>query len=252
MAAAVRGSAARPLAWLRAGWADLRVSAPACLAFSLLFVAGALLIVAVGWRDAGLLAGAFSGFVLVAPVLVAGFHELSRRRMRGESLGPAALVAVWRRCTGRLIRFGALLALIGTAWVGFSVALVRLLGQPGQAGVAGFLERFVAPDNGILFIVWWLSGGLVAAVVFAISVIAVPMLVDRELPVGEAIRQSVATVGRYPVTMASWAVIVMGLTLVGMISIAGLVLVLPLLGHASWHAYRDLVGADQIADDSER
>jgi uncharacterized membrane protein len=248
MAADVRDSVARPLVWLRAGWVDLRASAPACLAYSLLFVVGALVIVAVGWRDAGLLAGAFSGFVLVAPVLVAGFHELSRRRMRGEPLRASALVAVWQRCTGRLLGFGALLALLGSLWVGFSVALMRLTGQPGQTGVAGFLERFVAPDNGVLFIAWWLTGGLVAAVVFAISVVSVPMLVDREVSVGEAVRASVATVGRYPVASASWAAIVMGLTLIGMVSVLGLVLVLPLLGHASWHAYRDLVPAGSSAD----
>jgi len=256
---------ARPLAWLRAGWRDYTAVPVASTLHGLLFLLFALAIVAIGWRDSGLLAGAFSGFVLVAPVLVTGFHELSRRLGTGEArprFAIQALVAVWRRRGARLAAFGALLAVIGTGWVLFSTLLARLSigpiaaqsvgspnGGPGAAaaggaspiGVSGFLHQFATAGDGWLF-VWFLAGGLVAAVVFAISAISVPMLVDRDVPLREAIRTSVAATATHPAEMASWAALIMLLTLAGSLTLVGLVVVVPLLGHATWHAYRDIAG----------
>ncbi len=216
-----------------------------------MFLLGALAILAIGWRDSGLLAGAFSGFVLLAPVLVTGFHELSRRLETGASpprLGVLALSAPGRRRGSQLALFGVILALIGTAWVAFSSLLVRLSIGPaasGASGVAGFLRELTQASDGWAF-VWLLAGGLLAAIVFAISAISVPMLVDREVPLSRAIRASVAATGANPLAMASWAALIMLLTLAACVTLVGLVVVVPVLGHASWHAYRDLVG--RVAD----
>lgn len=230
--------------WLACGLADYRRVAFASSLHGFLFVLGAGLIVAIGWSNSGLLAGAFSGFVLVAPVLVTGFHELSRRMEAGEAtpvLASFALFDVWRRRGRQLAGLGALLALIGTVWVGFSSVLVRLaMGPERPPGVAAFLRELAYGSDGWIF-VWLLTGGMVAAVVFAISALSVPMLVDREVPLSSAIRTSVAATGTHPVEMALWAAVVMALVLVGAVTVVGLVFVLPLLGHATWHAYRDLV-----------
>lgn len=240
---------AHALRWLAAGWRDLRRVPVASLLHSLLFLAGALAIVLIGWRDSGLLAGAFSGFVIVAPVLVTGFHELSRRLETGESppaLGILALVSVWQRRGGRLAAIGALLAVAGTLWVGFSSLLVRLaigdlpVDARAAGGVAGFVREFLSAGDAWL-LVWFLAGGLGAALVFAITAVSVPMLVDRDIPVRTAIRTSVAAVGLNPVSLGTWAALIMLLTLLGFVTVVGLVLVVPLLGHATWHAYRDLV-----------
>ena len=232
--------------WLAAGLADYRRVAFASTLHGLLFVVGAALIVAIGWRHSGLLAGAFSGFVLVAPVLVTGFHELSRRLAADEplpTLASFALVDVWRRRGRQLTGLGLLLALIGTAWVGFSTLLLRLaLGDAATAeiGVSAFMRELAFGSDGWIF-VWLLAGGMVAAVVFAISALSVPMLVERDVPLSQAVRTSVAATGTHPVEMAMWAAVVMVLVLVGAATVVGLVFVLPLLGHATWHAYRDLV-----------
>jgi uncharacterized membrane protein len=241
---------AHPLRWLAAGWRDLARVPVASLLHSLLFLAGALAIVLIGWRNSGLLAGAFSGFVIVAPVLVTGFHELSRRLETGEPLPPLgllALVAVWRRRGGRLAAIGALLAVAGTLWVGFSslllsLALGSMRAQAADGGVAGFVREFLQAGDAWL-LVWFLAGGLGAAIVFAVSAVSVPMLVDRDVPVRTAIRTSVAAVGLNPVSLGVWAALIMLLTLVGFVTVIGLVIVVPLLGHATWHAYRDLVAA---------
>lgn len=237
--------------WLAAGWRDF-VRAPLASALhGLLFLAGALAIVAIGWRDSGLLAGAFTGFVIVAPVLVTGFHELSRRLEAGEPLPPLgllALIAVWKRRGAQLAALGGLLAVAGTLWVGFSSMLVRLAGGSGAGatvsayagGVAGFVHQFLAAGDAWL-LVWFLAGGLGAAIVFAVTAVSVPMLVDRPVPLTTAIRTSVAAVGLNPVSLGVWAAAIMALTLLGFVTVIGLVVVLPVLGHATWHAYRDLV-----------
>jgi len=237
---------AHVLGWLAAGWRDFARVPLASALHGLLFLAGALAIVAIGWRDSGLLAGAFTGFVIVAPILVTGFHELSRRLQAGEALPPLgllALIAVWQRRGARLAALGGLLAVAGTLWVGFSSLLVRLAVGSSAAevgGVGGYLRQFLAAGDAWV-LVWLMAGGLGAAIVFAVTAISVPMLVDRDLPLSTAIRTSVAAVGLNPVSLGVWAATIMALTLLGFATVVGLVVVLPLLGHATWHAYRDLV-----------
>lgn len=110
-------------------------------------------------------------------------------------------------------------------------------GTVGPAQVARWLARGTA-----LFVAWLVAGGLVAAIVFAIGVVSVPMLLERHVPLRDAVLASVRVVGERPFTMALWAAVIMLATLVAAITVVGWVLVVPLLGHASWHAYRDLVG----------
>ena len=101
--------------------------------------------------------------------------------------------------------------------------------------------HFLAPDNANLFLLWCGCGGLLAAIVFALTAVSVPMLLDRPVGLRDALQTSVAAVGNNPVTMALWAALIMALTLVAMLTALGLVVLIPVLGHASWHAYRDLV-----------
>src|SRR5690606_7493790 len=108
-----------------------------------------------------------------------------------------------------------------------------------------FVHQLLSAGDAWL-LVWFLAGGLGAAIVFAVTAISVPMLVDRDVPLATAIRTSVAAVGLNPVSLGMWAAGIMAITLMGFVTVIGLVVVLPLLGHATWHAYRDLVvrGAD--------
>lgn len=231
---------ARVFTWLAAGWRDFQAVPGVSAAHGLIFALGALFIISIGWRDSGLLAGAFSGFVLVAPVLVTGFHEMSRRMQSGDVASRGALLDVWRRRRARLLGFGLLLAFIGSVWVGFSTLLVRIAHGAGQRGVSGFVRDFVVAGDTGLFLVWCLAGGLLAAIVFAISVVSVPMLVDRDVSLSEAIHASIGAVGASPGAAATWAAVIMVLTLLGLLTVVGLVIVVPVLGHAAWHAYRDL------------
>lgn len=241
---------ARIAVWLGRGARDLARAPVASLAHGVVFalVAGAIL--AIGWDRAWLLAGAYTGFVLPAPALATGLYELSRRLERGEPATLADAAAAWRAASPALLRFGVLLAAIGSAWVGFCWLVVRASAGGGAAdpdaafsgGAADLLRLFADERGAALFVAWLVAGGLAAAIVFAIGVVSVPMLLEHRVPLRVAVLASVRAVGEQPVTMALWAATIMAATLLAALTVIGWVFVVPLLGHASWHAYRDLAG----------
>jgi len=241
---------ARIAVWLARGARDLGRTPLASLAHGLVFTIVALAILGIGWNHGWLLAGAFTGFVLPAPALATGLYELSRRLERGDSATLPDAIGAWRAASPALLRFGALLAAIGTAWVGFCWLVVRASVGSGAAaaaaspegGVAALLRLFADERGAALFVAWIVAGGLVAAIVFAIGVVSVPMLLERRVTLRDAVLASVRVVGEHPFTMALWAAVIMAATLAAALSVVGWMLVVPLLGHASWHAYRDLVG----------
>ena len=251
VAPAVRSvSAGRALHWLALGLRDLLGCPALSLAHGVVFAAfGALL----AWfaRDRfWLLAGAFSGFLVVAPVLATGLYSISRSLQRTGRATLSDVTRTWLRfrtadgpLDTRMLRFGLLLALAGTGWVLTSAALITVFAPQPIERPMDFLRHVVlAPDN-LLFESWFLLGAVLAAPVFASSVVALPMLLDRpSVSVLQAVLTSWRTVLANPAAMALWAALILLLTLVGLATaLLGLIVTLPLLGHASWHAYRDLV-----------
>jgi len=237
----------RPLAWLRLGWQDLRrCPGPALLHGAALSLFGAALL----WAARGefwLLAGAFSGFLLVSPVLATGLYAISRAQSRGEPSGLSTAMAAWRPRDGRLVAFGLLLALAGTGWVLTSASLITRFAAAPVANPADFLRVVVLREDSLLFECWLALGGVLAAPIFASSVVAIPLLLDRRIGVLAAVLTSWRAVMANPAPLALWAALIMLLTLAGMVTaMLGLVLVVPLLGHASWHAYRELVDASGL------
>jgi len=232
----------QPLGWLERAWHDIReVPGPSFAHGAALALFGWILLAAAGQRF-WVLAGAFSGFLLVAPVLATGLYALSRALERGEPAGWPTVWAVWRSLDRRLIAFGLLLALAGTGWVMTSAALITLF-APGQVATpVDFLREVVANQHSWLFEAWLVLGALLAVPVFASSVVAMPLLLDSRLGLWQAVLASWRTVIENPAPMAVWAALLMGFTLLGLASaLMGLVFVIPMLGHASWYAYRDLV-----------
>lgn len=241
--------AGRPLTWLALGWQDLRrCPVPGLLHGAALALFGAALL----WVARGefwWLAGAFSGFLIVAPVLATGLYVISRAQERGETPGLHAALDVWWPRDGRLVGFGVLLALAGTGWVLTSASLITGFTDEPVRNPADFLRVVVLRDNSMLFETWLALGGFLAAPIFASSVVALPLLLDRRIGVLAAVLTSWRVVMTHPLPMALWAALIMLLTLAGMATaMLGLVLVVPWLGHASWHAYRDLVDASALPE----
>ena len=232
----------RPLGWLARGWRDLmRCPVPGLLHGLATAVFGALLIV-VAHRQFWLLTGAFTGFLLVAPIVATGLYAVSRALERGQPATLATALRVWKPNDGRLIVFGLLLAFAGTGWVLTSASLITGFAGARVDNPIDFLRVVVLAPRGWLFEAWLMLGGVLAAPVFASSVVAIPLLLDRQVSVLAAVLTSWRVVMTHPAPLALWAALLMALTLAGMATLLlGLVVVVPWLAHASWHAYRDLV-----------
>lgn len=232
----------RPLGWLARGWRDLwRCPLPGLLHGLALALFGAALFL--GARNHfWLLAGAFSGFLLVGPVLATGLYAVSRALEQGQRPTLRTAVGAWAVRDARMVVFGVLLALAGTGWVLTSASLITGFATAPIDGPLDFLRFVVLAQQGLLFEAWLGLGALLAAPVFASSVVAMPMLLDRPVGVLAAVFTSWRVVLEHPVQMAMWAGLLLGLTLVGFATaLVGLVVITPWLAHASWHAYRDLV-----------
>jgi uncharacterized membrane protein len=240
---------AHPWRWLVRGARDLaRAPAPGLSHGLCLALFGALVFAALHTRF-WWLAGAFSGFLLVAPVLATGLYAVSRALEQGHSDGlmRVAIQAWWPRGAQahRLMVFGALLALAGTGWVLTSAAFVTVFAPQTVSAPMDFLRHIVLAERGWVFEGWVLLGGALAAPVFASSVVAIPLLLDRpHMGVRDAVLASWRVVLAHPLPMAWWAFLIMALTALAFATLlVGLVVVVPLVAHASWHAYRDCVPA---------
>ena len=248
----------RPLHWLRLAWRDLVRCGWTSLAHGLVLALAGAVIVAITYNRFWLLAGAISGFLVVAPVLATSLYALSRALERGETADARVVSKTWLNWQNShfnkwgndywcLVQFGALLALAGTGWVLTSAALITLLAPLPINNPVDFVQHVMLADSGFLFELWLLLGGVLAGPIFASTVITIPLLLDRRLGLLQAVLTSWRAVLANPLPMAFWAALIMALTLLGMATaLMGLVLVMPLLGHASWHAYRDLVDASGL------
>ncbi len=235
----------RPLHWLAQGWADLlRCPLPGLLHGLAMAAFGALL-VAVARDRFWLLAGAFSGFLLVAPLVATGLYAVSRALERGERASLGTALAAWHPGHRRLVVFGLLLALAGTGWVLTSASLITSLAPAPVGRPADFLRVVVMGSDSYLFELWLILGSALAAPIFASTVLALPLLLDRDIAVYPAVLVSVRAALLNPLPMALWATLILLVTLIGMATLlVGLVVAVPWLAHASWHAYRDLVGPE--------
>ncbi len=246
--------------WLASGWSDMvHCGWVSYLHGFALAVVGVATVAALYERFL-LLVGALSGFLLVAPILATSLYALSRARERGERTDLGVVTKTWLNWQNNhfnkwgndywcLVQFGALLALAGTGWLFTSAAFITLLAPlPIQTPVE-FLRHVVLAKDGVLFEMWLVLGGVLAAPIYASSVVAIPLLLDRRVPLLKAILTSWQAVLANPVLMALWAAIIMTMTLLGMaVFMLGLTVVVPLLGHASWHAYRDLVDVGALME----
>jgi uncharacterized membrane protein len=226
--------------WLRLGAQDLRRNPWPGLLHGVALVVVGWLLVGMAQDKFWLLAGAYSGFLIVGPVLVTSLYEVSRGQHYGYKVDLWDVVFVWLSFDKRLIGFGGLLALAGVGWVVSSAGLITAFAVMPIHKPMDFLHHVVLAQQGYLFELWLLMGGLLAAPMFASSVVALPMLVSSRASVWQAVLASWRICGAHPGLMAAWAATLMCLVGMGMLTaMLGLVFIVPWLAHASWHAYAD-------------
>jgi uncharacterized membrane protein len=237
----------QPLAWLAAGWRDLRRVPGPSLLHGVFVTCGGWAIVAVTLRLWQLLPGALSGFVLVGSILATGLYELSRLLAAGVRPGLSDVLAAWRRGTRPLVWLGAGLGVAATLWVALTATLLGVFGHGQPQGLLDAVRLLVASESAALFPLWLMLGGLGASVVFMVTVVSVPLLLDRHVSLPWAVRASVLAVAENPIAMGLWASLIMLATALSMASLMlGFLVAIPVIGHATWHAYRDLIDADGL------
>ncbi|HVY81179.1 MAG TPA: DUF2189 domain-containing protein [Steroidobacteraceae bacterium] len=230
----------RPGAWVRAGWDDLRHFGMASLGHGLLIAGLGAVLLIVGGTHPYFIAAAIFGYLLVGPIMTTGACELSRRRAAGEPVGFDESLQVIGRHARELFKFGGMLALAALIWFVASEAMLRSVTSPPWPQLwGGFLDTASAGQ----VLGYFASGAVLAVIVFAVSVVAVPLIIDRDATAEAAMWVSIKATFANPGAMLRWSALIVALTAFGFVTLlVGMIVVAPLLGHATWHAYRDLVG----------
>jgi uncharacterized membrane protein len=235
---------------------DFRAMPTHAIFLSIIYPVGAVIVAQLTLNDLfHLFFPLAAGFALIGPVAALGLYELSRQRELGT--GPTwvhAFHVVHSRSLGGIVALGVLLVAIFLLWVAFSQALyVATFGNAPPASIPNFLHQlFTTTEGWTLIAVGNGVGFLFAVVVLIISVVSFPLLLDRNVGPGVAILTSMRVVQKNPVTMAIWGFIIAALLLIGSLPLfVGLAVVMPVLGHSTWHVYRKAVEPDPHAETEE-
>ncbi len=237
----------QPWQWLAAGWRDLWEAPAVGLTLGLIFAAAAASIVW-GLSQFGLqslflaLAG---GFLLIGPLMAVGLYATSQRIAAGRPTTLSDAFAAIGNLRGQLAFMGVILLLTYLIWLLLALALfILLMGQGGLPDFDQFVYQLLFSPRGLaLLIIGTATGAVLAAIVFAISSVSVPLLMDKPIDAVTAMTTSVRACLANPKPMALWAALIAAAMACGFATLfVGLIVAFPLIGHATWHAYKDLTG----------
>lgn len=232
---------------LRKGWDDFKALPSHLFLIALLYPINGLILfrLAFGYELLPLLFPLVAGFALLGPLAAIGFYEISRRRELGLPVSWHHTLDVFSsRSLPAILVLGGVLMVLFVAWLWTAYVLyLSVFGNVVPKSMAGFFSQVLSTSAGWrLMLIGNAIGFLFALTVFAISVVSFPMLVDRPVSPVAAVMTSIKAVVANPVTMATWGLIVAAGLIIGALPfLFGLVVVVPVLGHATWHLYRRIV-----------
>ncbi|MCC6469676.1 MAG: DUF2189 domain-containing protein [Alphaproteobacteria bacterium] len=234
-----------PWEWLAAGWRDLLTIPRISLAYGAVFVVvSAFLTLGLWHLDMLYLLPPFTGgFMLVAPTLCFGLYESSRRLAQGEQPSFRDIFGALDRARGQISLMTGMLILLFYLWLHMALLIFLLFHGMAAPDPGNFIEEVFFHPRSVAFLVIGTGAGLViAGMVFAISAVSIPMLLDRDVGVVNAVQTSVNAVTANWKPMLLWAFLIVSAVTLGIATLyIGLAVTVPLIAHATWHAYKGLV-----------
>ena len=233
-----------PWRWLGAGWRDLMRAPMLSLGYGVLVVGGGALIVYLLWKSgyAAMIPVALGVFALLGPLLAVGLYEMSRRLEAGEPPRLAPVQFAGPRSPLQIAFIGFFLMFAALVWVRLALLLYALFTNGNYMPLSDFLSFAISSGAGLAMItVGTIIGGIIAFAIYLLTVVSIPMLMNDRTDAFTAIATGIKAFKENSGTMLLWAWLIAIITAAGVATFfVGLAIAFPLLGHASWHAYRDI------------
>jgi uncharacterized membrane protein len=235
-------SAGAPFRWLALGARDLRRAPAASMAYGLAFAAMGGLIGMVFRHAYEYTSALAAGFLLMGPFLATGLYDISRQLENRGSVDFVATTTTWRTNLGAFSLFALVLTIIMLIWARASLVTFALFFSSGMPTLKSFIAQIITVEHVDFLATYLAVGAIFASIVFAVSVVSVPMMLDRGTDTIVAALTSVRALFANPLPLLVWALLIVVVIGIGFATfLVGLIVTVPLIGHATWHAYKALV-----------
>ncbi|MDV7339853.1 DUF2189 domain-containing protein [Terasakiella sp. A23] len=232
--------------WLAKGWADTKALKGVSMTYAALFLLGGLFI-SFGFYHLDvpyLILPSLSGFLLIGPAIAIGFYEGSLRRQRGEEFGLGHAIFAFNRNTYSLMAMGIAQVFLFMVWIRLSFTFFAVAFPGVQPEWGPILERAISMDGLHFAVMIVCLGAVFATIIFFTGAFSLPLMIDRQTVLIPAMLASAYAVYMNLRVMVLWAFLVVLLMFAGLITGIGLIVTFPLVGHATWHAYQQVMGSD--------
>ena len=233
-----------PWRWLAAGWGDIKRAPAMSLGYGLAVVGAGLAINAILWRSglSSWIPVMLGVFAILGPMIAVGLYEISRRLEAGEKVTLSGVLFVTMKSPTQILFIGFFLMFAVLVWVRAASLIYALFVSTSYLPLDDFLAFALSTSAGIsMLVVGTIFGGAIAFCIYVMTVISIPMLMERDTDAFTAIAAGVEAVKKNPGAMLLWAWLIVIFIAAGVATLfVGLAIVFPLLGHATWHAYRDI------------
>ncbi|KMN35910.1 MULTISPECIES: DUF2189 domain-containing protein [Chromobacterium] len=236
----------RPLQWLKKGFRDFQKAPADCLFYGAVFVLMGYLLTLYSEHSPELIITFATIFLLAGPFLAIGLYDIAKQMEAFDGHGRVKLahsMSAWRVNLPAFTLYAALLAVLVFGWFRVSLLMFALFYDTAALpSLNDIVVNAFNPDNIVFLVAYFAVGFLFAQVVFSVSVVSIPLMLDKEVDTVTAMIASVQAVLKNVLTMGIWAAIIVALSAVGFVTyFLGLIIIMPVLALASWHAYRDLI-----------